>query len=473
MLQPQQQTYDHFQVEDDETPSISPSYVFEVLRRRVLWFLLPFMFVLALGSAAAVLWPASYLSEGTILVLSPEIPSDLVRPTVSTAANERMQVIEQRIMTRDNLLEIAKKYHISAGWRDLVSGTQLVDFIRKRSVIEPVEMTRRDRNKDAIAFKVGFKYENPTIAMKVANEFVTLILKEDVRARTSYATETTKFLARDVERIQDQLSLLDSQIAEINQRMVDSGGTLTTKDAQTDATKTLAALKQQLAVKGAIFSAQHPDIIALKRKIKALEKANASDQAAIKGEAAAKADSAAASADDQATVGKGGAAALGLDTLETRRKSLKDELNTATQKLAAARLGESLERGQHSERLEVIEQPTYPDKPVSPNRPKLFIAAFGAAIMAGGGLMVAREMADQSVRRSVDVAALIDSYLVVSVPYITTRREIRRKRMKLVFWLVFVLAIVVGGSIAAYYYLPPPDILYDKLVNKVMSLLLK
>ena len=473
MLQTQQQPYDHFHVEEDEAPSISPSYVFEVLRRRALWFLLPFVVVLALGSAAAVLWPASYLSEGTILVLSPEIPSDLVRPTVSTAANERMQVIEQRIMTRDNLLAIAKKYHISAGWRDLVSGTQLVDFIRKRAVIEPVEMTRRNRHKDAIAFKVGFNYENPTIAMKVANEFVTLILKEDVRARTSYATETTKFLARDVERIQDQLSLLDSQIAEIKQRIADSGGNLATKDAQTDGMKALAALKQQLAIKSATLSSQHPDIIALKRKIKALEKADASDQAAIKSGVAGSAKTGAAAAGGQATVAKGSAAALGLDTLETRRKSLKDELNNATQKLAAARLGESLERGQHSERLEVIEQPTYPDKPVSPNRPKLFVAAFAAALMAGGGLMVAREMADQSVRRSTDVAALIDSYLVVSVPYITTRREIGRKRMKLIFWLVFILAIVVGGSIAAYYFLPPPDILYDKLVNKVMNLLLK
>ena len=49
-----------------------------------------------------------------------------------------------------------------------------------------------------------------------------------------------------------------------------------------------------------------------------------------------------------------------VDTLLTQRIGTRQELNVATQKLAAARLGENLERGQHSERLEVLEQPTLP-----------------------------------------------------------------------------------------------------------------
>ena len=52
--------------------------------------------------------------------------------------------------------------------------------------------------------------------------------------------------------------------------------------------------------------------------------------------------------------------------LRQRGDSIKVELTTATQRLSAARLGENLERGQHSERLQVLEQPTLPQKPVSP-----------------------------------------------------------------------------------------------------------
>ena len=60
-----------------------------------------------------MLWPPTYLSEGKILVESQQIPVDLVKPTVTTASKERIQVIEQRVMTRDNLLAILDKYLFS------------------------------------------------------------------------------------------------------------------------------------------------------------------------------------------------------------------------------------------------------------------------------------------------------------------------------------------------------------------------
>ena len=65
---------------------------------------------------------------------------------------------------------------------------------------------------------VGFEHEQPQVAMKVANELVTMILNEDVRARTAFANETTKFLERDVQRLETQISQLDAQIAELRRR---------------------------------------------------------------------------------------------------------------------------------------------------------------------------------------------------------------------------------------------------------------
>ena len=64
------------------------------------------------GLAIAALWPATYLSEGKILVQSQQIPTELVRPTVTNAAQERIQVIEQRMMTRENLLAIVDKFQL-------------------------------------------------------------------------------------------------------------------------------------------------------------------------------------------------------------------------------------------------------------------------------------------------------------------------------------------------------------------------
>src|SRR4029078_6792640 len=102
----QNQAYQEQLVGDD---LFTPAHIFAIIKRRALYFLIPFMLVSAIGAVVALAWPATYRAEDKILVQSQEIPSDLVRPTVVSLANERIQTIEQRVMTRDNLLAIANK----------------------------------------------------------------------------------------------------------------------------------------------------------------------------------------------------------------------------------------------------------------------------------------------------------------------------------------------------------------------------
>src|SRR5215831_9478083 len=258
---------------------LSIGYLLDVLKRRALYFLIPFLTILAIGSLITFAWPAKYLAQGRILISSQEIPTELVRPTVSTLSNERIQYIQQRIMTRDNLLAIAKKFNLSMGWQGLVSGSEIVDFIRERTQIKPYEGTLQGERKQAIAFTVGFEYENPAIATRVANELVTMILNEDVRTRTGFASETTKFLEREVKRLEDQLASINSELLE-RQKLSSMG----MSDPDSD-TKNLAALRAQLTVKGAIYSESHPEIRALKRQIDALEKGGYANKPGSDGDA--------------------------------------------------------------------------------------------------------------------------------------------------------------------------------------------
>ena len=438
-------------VEAEATQSLDPSYFLEILKRRALYFAIPFIVVASLGLLVIAALPARYLSQGTILVEAQAIPSDFVRPTVAALANDRIQLIEQRIMTRDNLLEIAKKYRLALGWQERASGTEIVDFIKARTLIAPSElklnkMASQQGRKNAVAFAVGFEYENPQIATLVANELVTMILKEDVRLRTNDATETTRFLEREVKRLEAQLSENDAQIAALKRR---------TDISQIDDATDIARLKAELLFKSATYSPNHPDIIALKRRIAALQK--------IAAPATPKADDQSPSAGTTGDI-----VTPGLDTLETKRKSLKDELGKANEKLSAARLGESLERGQQSERLEVIEQPTPPQQPKSPNRPKLFAVVMALALMIGGGVAGAAEMFDQSVRRSSDLHSLIDSHLVVAIPYISTHREMRQKRMTIIMTSGIVAAVVIAILIALLFILPPLDVLFTKVMAAIM-----
>ena len=437
--------------EQNQESAFSISYIFDILKRRALYFVIPFLTILTIGSLVTIGWPAKYLSEGKILISSQEIPTDLVRPTVSTLANERIQYIQQRIMTRDNVVALAKKFNLSMGWQGRVSGSEMTDFIRERTKIKPLESTLGGDRKQAIAFSVGFEYERPDVATRVANELVTMILNEDVRTRTNFASETTKFLESDVRRLEIQLSAINDEIN--NRQKMAAGGLFDPADDG----RNLTALKAQLAVKSANFSDTHPDVRALKRQIQALENASTPAQKVTPPVEPAGKD-----------VVAGNPNPLGMDTLITQRAGLRNELNTATGKLAAARLGESLERGQHSERLEVIEQATLPTKPTSPNRPKIFAIVVAMALMAGGGLMVGTEMLNPAIRQSADLLAFVDGQLLVSIPYIQTNADVRRKKNRRMYMWATLIAFTLVGLITIFFILPPLDLLFDKIMRLIL-----
>jgi uncharacterized protein involved in exopolysaccharide biosynthesis len=153
----QSQAYQEQPAGDDLGQLFHAGNYFCAYKAQSIIFFIPFMLVFAIGAVVALAWPAKYLAEGKILVQSQEIPSDLVRPTVVSLANERIQIIEQRVMTRDNLLAIAKKFQISKNsWQGLVSGTEIVDFVKERTRIKPLALTLGSERKQAIAFTVGF-----------------------------------------------------------------------------------------------------------------------------------------------------------------------------------------------------------------------------------------------------------------------------------------------------------------------------
>ena len=65
-------------LDQDQGQTFSLSYIFDILRRRALYFAIPFLTILTIGSLVTFAWPAKYLSQGKILISSQEIPTELV-----------------------------------------------------------------------------------------------------------------------------------------------------------------------------------------------------------------------------------------------------------------------------------------------------------------------------------------------------------------------------------------------------------
>jgi uncharacterized protein involved in exopolysaccharide biosynthesis len=407
------------------------SYV-AILKRRKLLLVLPFMLVLVVGFVVTMAMPPIFRSEARILVESQQIPTELVRPTVTAGAKERIQVIEQRVMTRENLLGIVEKFQLFPGKRQSLSGTELMDMMKARASLQPLELESRRRNDLTIALTVSFEYEVPQLARSVANELVTLILNEDARNRTNRASETTRFLTREAKKLETDLGTLDGQILEIKRKAVDV--------VPERVLQQLTILRAELGEKAGLYSSTHPELVRLKRQIAALEEATAK-----------------VNADN------------GLEALQNQRAAIQKSLEIANQKLDAARLGESLERDQFSERLEILEQAVMPTKPVKPNRPKMLAMVLALAMMAGVGSVVAAEVLNGSVRTTRDLYSLADPHLITSVPYIATRAELARQRAMLRLSLLSAAPVIVFGFVVVHLFFKPLDEVWSAFMARLFG----
>lgn len=202
---------------------INPQYILSIFKRRWFYFLIPFFAVMAGAIAAMFLWPPVYSSTAMVMVESQRIPQDLVQSTVQDRIDPRLQIIEQRLRTAENLLRIANKFELLNSGNEDTDGQQTYSLadLNDGILIERVEAGTR-RNRETIAFTVSFEHGDPEITAGVANELVSFILSEDARTRNARASVTTRFLVQEQTRLERQLKSLEQQISDFKIKNKDS-----------------------------------------------------------------------------------------------------------------------------------------------------------------------------------------------------------------------------------------------------------
>lgn len=179
--------------------------------RRIVPMIIVTLVVFAAACAVAYLLPTVYRSEAKILVESQRIPTDLAQATITAQAAERIQRLHQRMMTRDNLLTIAREFNLYPSEKIALSSTEIVEIMRRDAQIEPINAGSRS-TEQAIAFTVSFEYKQPAVTARVANRFVELILEQNIRSRTARATETREFFDRQLRNRREEFSNVEQRI---------------------------------------------------------------------------------------------------------------------------------------------------------------------------------------------------------------------------------------------------------------------
>ncbi len=189
------------------------------IKRRKWGFFIPALLIFSLAVIVAFALPSSYKSTSTILIEEQEIPSDLVMSTITSYAEQRLQSINQRIMSSTRLLEIINRLDIYKKLRSKATIEEVVEKMRNDISLEYINAEVVDPHSGrpstvTIAFTLAYEsQEAPVVTQKVSNILASLFLEENLKERKRQAQETSAFLADELQKIEKRLNRNEKDIA--------------------------------------------------------------------------------------------------------------------------------------------------------------------------------------------------------------------------------------------------------------------
>lgn len=180
------------------------AFYWGLLLRRLPVMLALFLVCALFATISALKLPPTYSTTAQLLVEEAQIPTNMVADVVQTPASQQLQVIEQRLLTRVNLLNIARKFNVFEDIRTMTPD-EIVSGMRSQTRIW--RSGDRRRSESALLMRVTFRARSGQIAANVVNEYVTLILQESIEFSMSRVENTLAFFEQEVQRLDEDLGL--------------------------------------------------------------------------------------------------------------------------------------------------------------------------------------------------------------------------------------------------------------------------
>lgn len=200
--------------------------VIGALRRRK-WYGIALALVGIVATYAVVKnLPSVYRSVATILIEEPDVPTDLIKSTVSTFANDRLQIIQQRVMTSQHLNEIIDRFGLYPELQKVQPRSAIIAQMRTKVALSVVSANlgapqgnkSRQAPQATIAFTLSFDHENPNISQQVANRLTDLYLAENNRSRQEKAAGTTVFLTEQADKLNGDVTALEQRLLDLKSK---------------------------------------------------------------------------------------------------------------------------------------------------------------------------------------------------------------------------------------------------------------
>jgi polysaccharide chain length determinant protein (PEP-CTERM system associated) len=506
----------------------------QILRRRKYTILASMLLFAFIGILVTLSLPPLYLSTATILIEQQKIPTDFVRSSVISSADERIMQIKQSVMTVDNINKIIDKYQLYPNKKQDI--LELAETFRTDFTFELLSadvISKSKGSKIALAFKLGFFHRNPLLAQKTVNEITNLFLSENIKSRTEGAIQTTAFLDEEAKQLKQRIQeaeieiekfkeknngslpeLLASNLAEVsrigtqlemdkskeevlNEQKANLQAQLSATSpfpidtvGQSTAPESLAKLKADYAQLLAKYSPLHPDAITLKHKIDNYQETpsptNQTDVTNpvylnLKGQiniieieqknlAQEKVNLTQSLQKLQVQLSRTPQVERELSELMRDLESSQLKYKEITAKYLEAKLSQSLEQEQKSEKFSVIESASMPSKPEKPDRIKILLMSLAVSIAAGIGIGVSIELYQNKVYGHKTLTSLTRVPLLIVIPYIKNVADIEMERKRKRRFVIFCVFLVIAMLIFIHIRYMPLNVIADKVLSKLNNI---
>jgi succinoglycan biosynthesis transport protein ExoP len=183
----------------------------DVIRRRHMYFLIPFFLGWLVVWSISWVLPPRYKSGTLILVEQPSMPKDYVTPNVSDDLQARVQSITQQILSRTRLLHIIDELKLYSQNKGSATPDELVEQMRKD--IE-IELVHDESKRTVTAFNIYYSARDPHVAQQVTSELSSLFISENLEQRQQESEDTTKFLEQQLETARQALAEQEEKVRE-------------------------------------------------------------------------------------------------------------------------------------------------------------------------------------------------------------------------------------------------------------------
>ena len=130
-------------------------------------------------------------------------------------------------------------------------------------------------------------------------------------------------------------------------------------------------------------------------------------------------------------------------------ETLQQTYRSLLAKKEESQISANLEKRQIGEQFKIVDPARVPERPVSPNRPQLYVLGILAALAIGVGLAAGAEYFDRTIRNEADVRAALNLMVLATVPSILDAAAMaQRVRRRWAVGVAVTAVLAVGATVA-------------------------